>query len=755
MYPWIPDIRDRAWTSLSSGTQINDQQSGSGAQNNTNSIGTQNITHWRDENLNNDPGGKSVNYEESWNSQPPPAYDSLNPSPGYGFGNNNKRENFSDGPGGKSVNNNSPPPTQHPFAESSTRERRKTARSLNITPPQRLPSGRRLDGDKLRREEDAFRNMRDNEDDYKEVLGIEGQDAQNILDDWQLLIECTEDTKLRQQVVRAMSELTYRSGRVPSTAPPQRPPIGRRLDSDMLRREEDAFRSMRNDEVEYEEILELKDEEAQELLDDWQLLIECTEDTKLRQQVVRAMSELTHRSGRVPSIAPPQRPPIGRRLDGDMLRREEDDFRSMRNDEVEYEEILELKDEDAQEMLDDWQLLIECTEDTKLRQQVVHAMSELTYRSGRVPEGIWIGEVEDLSKDAVEFGSFADIWTGTINETKVALKVVRYRIDHEQHERVIKAKEIAQGLVYLHSLNITHGDLKGYNVLIDDDQNARITDFGLSRAVDNENLVGLLNMSSRQGSVRWLAPELLKSGRSSASPSKSDIYAFGCVCYEIYAKCIPFEDVKDYGIIYAAVIQNERPQPPQNMGDKMRHLMVSCWMADPNSRPDAAKIVEQINRPGYSRSEPGRPKSSYRDRNKTYSALNDEDKPLPAGMLQGEIEAFHLQRSEYPGLSFDVLGDEDRPLTTEMLQREITAFNLQRSNAVEHGIVNTQGIFGASGNHGRNPVIIYDDTARQVSPYHPLTVINDYLLTSVSGWVTGVVNDAHLRPFRGRLLGLR
>ncbi|KAK1216375.1 Rho guanine nucleotide exchange factor [Marasmius sp. AFHP31] len=402
----------------------------------------------------------------------------------------------------------------------------------------------------------------------------------------------------------------------------------------------------------------------------------------IAESAARERREATHS----PSNAHDQRPLSGKRLDGDELQREEDAFRDMRNDGDEYGEILDLKDEEAQDMLDDWQSLFENTGDAELRQQVVRAMSELTYRSGRVPDGIWIQEVEDLSQDAVEFGGFADIWTGSTNGTKVALKVVRHRINHKQHELMIKAfmreaviwrsfvhanilpfkgmywfkgnqeqiclvcpwmengnllqflkkhpeiepaaqerlasgsidyaKEIAQGLAYLHSLKITHGDLKGYNVLIDHDQTARITDFGLSRVVDNENLAGLSNMSGRQGPIRWLAPELLKSGRKSAISLKSDVYAFGCVCYEIYAKRIPFEGTEDFGIMHAVVIQNKRPQPPQNMGDKMRNLMESCWLADPDSRPDAAKIVAQIDRPNNSRSEPGRLKPKYRNRNK-------------------------------------------------------------------------------------------------------------------------------------------
>ncbi|KAJ8079060.1 Receptor-interacting serine/threonine-protein kinase 1 [Marasmius tenuissimus] len=386
-----------------------------------------------------------------------------------------------------------------------------------------------------------------------------------------------------------------------------------------------------------------------------------------------------------PSIAPAG-PPSEKRLNGDKLRREEDAFRNMRDNEADYEEILGIKDEDARKTLDDWQLLIECTEDTKLRHQVVRAMRDLVYRSGQAPEVIWIGKVGNLSEHAVDFGGFADIWTGSTDGKKVAVKVVRYRIDREQRDQMMKAfmreaviwksfdhpnilplmgmywfnseqiclvcpwmengnllqfvkthpdinsatqeelaKEIAQGLAYLHGLNITHGDLKGYNVLIDVDPDdpdriahARITDFGLSRVADDENLAGLSAMSGRQGPARWLAPELLTKGRKSAISLKSDVYAFGCVCYEIYAKRIPFEDIEEHRIYQVIVEQGKRLQPPPDMDNKMRDLMQLCCEADPNSRPDATQIVEQIERPTWSRSEPARPiaRARYLDRNK-------------------------------------------------------------------------------------------------------------------------------------------
>ncbi|EKM75153.1 hypothetical protein AGABI1DRAFT_132508 [Agaricus bisporus var. burnettii JB137-S8] len=91
--------------------------------------------------------------------------------------------------------------------------------------------------------------------------------------------------------------------------------------------------------------------------------------------------------------------------------------------------------------------------------------------------------------------------------------------------------DIANGLHYLHSQNIVHGDLKGRNVLNDDHRCACIADFGLSTIVTDETLGFVATTTGTSGhTTRWASPELLE---DDARPTTaSDIWAFGCVCYE-------------------------------------------------------------------------------------------------------------------------------------------------------------------------------------------------------------------------------
>ncbi|KAJ8079009.1 hypothetical protein PM082_013296 [Marasmius tenuissimus] len=320
----------------------------------------------------------------------------------------------------------------------------------------------------------------------------------------------------------------------------------------------------------------------------------------------------------------PPLPNAGQPLSPKELARKETVFKQLIDDPVHYEQVMRCEGYDAQRVLDNWQLMIECTRDRGVRTHLMRSMLELSNNSGLFPQCLEIEQVKDLSKGSA-YGGYADIWTGKIGGMKVAVKVVHGSRDFLKRERAIKAfmreaiiwrnlnhpnvvpftgmywfnkdqkeiclvspwmengtlpeflkshpevdhatqrrlaKGIAQGIAYLHDLQITHGDMKGANVLITPEHTACITDFGLSRITDSQKSRGLSNTTHELGPARWRAPELLKYGRSAMSPA-SDVYAFGCVCYEIYAKRIPFVDFTEYGVYNFVVMEKRTPSPRQ------------------------------------------------------------------------------------------------------------------------------------------------------------------------------------------------
>ncbi|KAF8155160.1 ankyrin repeat-containing domain protein [Mycena galopus ATCC 62051] len=78
------------------------------------------------------------------------------------------------------------------------------------------------------------------------------------------------------------------------------------------------------------------------------------------------------------------------------------------------------------------------------------------------------------------------------------------------HNTVVQLFQIAQGIEYLHSRNIVHGDLKGANILINDDWTACLADFGLSAFTD---VTSTRSSTQRAGSAYWMAPELIDPDR--------------------------------------------------------------------------------------------------------------------------------------------------------------------------------------------------------------------------------------------------
>ncbi|KAJ6475700.1 kinase-like domain-containing protein [Mycena vitilis] len=152
--------------------------------------------------------------------------------------------------------------------------------------------------------------------------------------------------------------------------------------------------------------------------------------------------------------------------------------------------------------------------------------------------------------------------------------------------------EIAVGLQYLHSQDIVHGDLRGANILLDDQGHARLVDFGLAVFAD-----GPLAPTNRGGSVRWMAPELLNPESCGFSTFRrtfaSDIYAFACVCLELYTGKPPFSEIYE-GAVMLKVIAGVRPQVPSVVPAWCQQLITKCWCHCPFERVGTGTIIETI-----------------------------------------------------------------------------------------------------------------------------------------------------------------
>ncbi|KZP16079.1 kinase-like protein, partial [Athelia psychrophila] len=164
--------------------------------------------------------------------------------------------------------------------------------------------------------------------------------------------------------------------------------------------------------------------------------------------------------------------------------------------------------------------------------------------------------------------------------------------DPECNRAVLNSIQLHQaslGLAYLHTLNIVHADLKGSNILIDDDRKAVLCDFGLSRVMaDITSKTRKAGGEKSCGSVYWMAPERLLGG-SLRKPS--DIYSFGMTMYEIFMDETPLFYVLPTSITELVARENLRPDKPSagyedpHLPDEIWVLAERCWSHEPSDRP--------------------------------------------------------------------------------------------------------------------------------------------------------------------------
>ncbi|KAF9643599.1 kinase-like protein [Thelephora ganbajun] len=147
--------------------------------------------------------------------------------------------------------------------------------------------------------------------------------------------------------------------------------------------------------------------------------------------------------------------------------------------------------------------------------------------------------------------------------------------------------DIAEGLSFLHSCNIVHGDLKGPSILVDDSGRACLTDF--DHATVTPDLESIEPVRERY-SIRWTAPEIL---RGEACISKeTDIYSFGMVVVEVSSGAAPFTDSTPTSIV-AKVLSGEQPEQPNHpiMTDRLWALTQECLEENPRQRPEIKDVV--------------------------------------------------------------------------------------------------------------------------------------------------------------------
>ncbi|KAK3904683.1 hypothetical protein C8A05DRAFT_42299 [Staphylotrichum tortipilum] len=152
-------------------------------------------------------------------------------------------------------------------------------------------------------------------------------------------------------------------------------------------------------------------------------------------------------------------------------------------------------------------------------------------------------------------------------------------------------RQTLSGLAYLHREGILHRDLKADNILLDLDGTCKISDFGISKKTDN--IYGNDKTNSMQGSVFWMAPEVVRLEGQGYS-AKVDIWSMGCVVLEMLSGRRPWIKDEAVGAMYK-IANGQSPPVPDDVQTSPIALafMLDCFTVDATDRPTADVLLSQ------------------------------------------------------------------------------------------------------------------------------------------------------------------
>jgi len=152
------------------------------------------------------------------------------------------------------------------------------------------------------------------------------------------------------------------------------------------------------------------------------------------------------------------------------------------------------------------------------------------------------------------------------------------------------AHEAALGMNWLHCSKpvFIHRDLKTGNLLVDDNWNVKVSDFGLSHIKQHQE--GVRGSYGAIGTPLWMAPEVLL---NKDYDEKADLYSFGIVLWELLTAQDPFPNIETFSMMLDQVcIDHERPEIPENCPETLRELMEACWDPEPQRRPSFESLLK-------------------------------------------------------------------------------------------------------------------------------------------------------------------
>jgi len=178
------------------------------------------------------------------------------------------------------------------------------------------------------------------------------------------------------------------------------------------------------------------------------------------------------------------------------------------------------------------------------------------------------------------------------------LNIMKYAYPEGLEEPVIAVilREVLKGLDYMHRHDSIHRDVKAGNILVNNDGNVLLADFGVAATLERNASWGFAagGRNTFVGTPCWMAPEVME--QAQGYNALADIWSFGITVLELAHGHAPFARFPPMKVLLMT-IQNPPPTLEQDSGSKhfskhMRDMVQLCLNKDPSKRPTAAKLLE-------------------------------------------------------------------------------------------------------------------------------------------------------------------
>ena len=161
-------------------------------------------------------------------------------------------------------------------------------------------------------------------------------------------------------------------------------------------------------------------------------------------------------------------------------------------------------------------------------------------------------------------------------------------IERPLNETEISAicRGVLEGLIYIHSKNRIHRDIKAANLLLTSDGDVKLCDFGVSAQLDNSEAAKTL---TKIGSPNWMAPEVIL---ATGTDTKADIWSLGITALELKNGEPPFSEINKVYLVLNTIVNSEPPKSPENSSPEFKKFISRALNKKSDLRPTAAELIQ-------------------------------------------------------------------------------------------------------------------------------------------------------------------